>query len=177
MNHGPLVTQVSRRVLGVAIVSAMTAVIEFSPIGHVRGGRINPNDDNWDDETCEIMLDPQWFSEDSTKGLDAFSHVEVVYHLHLVDQYAIVSTARRPRGRVEWPAVGIFAQRGPMRPNRIGVTTCKLLAVEGLSVKVRGLDAVDGTPVLDVKPFMKGFSPRGDVYQPFWADEIMGAYW
>jgi tRNA (Thr-GGU) A37 N-methylase len=64
-----------------------------------------------------------------------------------------------------------------MRPNRIGVTTCELLEVDGLRVRVRGLDAIDGSPVLDLKPYMKEFGPRGDVYQPGWATELMQGYW
>ena len=65
------------------------------------------------------------------------------------------------RGRTDWPLVGILAQRAKDRPNRIGVTTCALLAVDGLVLQVEGLDAVSGTPVLDVKPHMAGFGPGG----------------
>ena len=73
-------------------------------------------------------------------------------------------------------AIGIFAQRGKGRPNRIGISTCRLLGVDGTRVRVSGLDAIDGTPVLDIKPYMREFGPRGEVRQPHWADEIMGGY-
>ena len=73
--------------------------------------------------------------------------------------------------------VGIFAQRGKDRPNRIGVTVCSLLGVDGLTLRVRGLDAIDGTPVLDIKPVMRGFLPRGEVREPEWAGELMKGYW
>ena len=73
-------------------------------------------------------------------------------------------------------AIGIFAQRGRGRPNRIGLSTCRLLGVDGTRVRVSGLDAIDGTPVLDIKPYMREFGPRGEVRQPHWADEIMGGY-
>lgn len=63
------------------------------------------------------------------------------------------------------------------RPNRIGVTTCGLRRVEGLELEVLGLDAVDGTPVLDIKPYMAGFAPRGPVREPGWATELMQGYW
>ncbi len=63
------------------------------------------------------------------------------------------------------------------RPNRIGVTVCRLLAVEGLVLKVRGLEAIDGTPVLDIKPVMRGFLPRGEISEPAWASAIMKEYW
>ena len=112
----------------------------------------------------------------SLRGLAEFSHVEVVYLFHLVDPASITTDARRPRGNPEWPEVGIFAQRGKGRPNRIGVSTCQLLGVGGTSVRVRGLDAIDGTPVLDIKPYMREFGPRGEIREPAWADEIMADY-
>jgi tRNA (Thr-GGU) A37 N-methylase len=85
--------------------------------------------------------------------------------------------ARHPRGRTDWPLVGIFAQRGKARPNRIGVTTCELVGVDGRRVLVRGLDAIDGTPVLDLKPYMAEFAPRSAVREPAWAHELMRDYW
>jgi tRNA (Thr-GGU) A37 N-methylase len=84
---------------------------------------------------------------------------------------------RHPRGNPDWPRVGIFAQRGKDRPNRLGVSRCELLRVDRSAVRVRGLDAVDGTPVLDLKPWMAEFGPRGDVRQPAWASELMRGYW
>lgn len=68
--------------------------------------------------------------------------------------------ARPPRGRTDWPLNGIFAQRGKNRPNRLGVSRAQILMVDGLDLHVRGLDAVEGTPVLDVKPCMREFEPR-----------------
>jgi len=117
------------------------------------------------------------FSADSTAGLNEFSHLTVVYQFHLVPNAEIQSGSRHPRGRTDWPKVGIFAQRGKGRPNRIGVTTCDIVAVNGLTVRVRGLDAIDGTPVLDIKPHMTGFEPRGEVREPQWVKEIMKEYW
>jgi tRNA (Thr-GGU) A37 N-methylase len=94
-----------------------------------------------------------------------------------VDEATITVGARHPRGRTDWPRVGIFAQRAKGRPNRIGVTTCELVAVAERSVTVRGLDAVDGTPVLDLKPYMTEFAPRSPVRQPEWSSELMREYW
>ena len=85
--------------------------------------------------------------------------------------------ARRPRGRTDWPMVGIFAQRGKNRPNRLGLCTCRIVAVDGLAIEVEGLDAIDGAPVMDIKPVLKGFLPRGEVTEPAWAAEIMKDYW
>jgi tRNA (Thr-GGU) A37 N-methylase len=73
--------------------------------------------------------------------------------------------------------VGILAQRGKNRPNRIGLTTCEIVGRNEASLRVRGLDAIDGTPVLDIKPVMREFLPRGEVRQPEWATELMRGYW
>ncbi|ETR76839.1 transcriptional regulator [Afipia sp. P52-10] len=150
---------------------------EILPIGVVRGGRTEPVDDDWGRVEAEIVLDAGQFSPEATAGLDDFSHITVIYQFHRVSAEEITSGARHPRGRTDWPKVGIFAQRGKGRPNRIGVTTCELVAVDGLTLRVRGLDAIDGTPVLDVKPHMTGFAPRGAVREPAWVKEIMKDYW
>jgi tRNA (adenine37-N6)-methyltransferase len=151
--------------------------VVLHPIGVVRGGRAEPVDDGWDAETCVVTLDGKRFGPEALAGLDSFSHIEVVYLFDRVDEADVVSGARRPRGRADWPEVGILAQRGRVRPNRLGVTVCRLLGVDGLDVTVRGLDAIDGTPVLDLKPYLTGFAPRGEVVEPPWATEIMADYW
>ena len=151
--------------------------VVLDTIGFVRGGRAEPTDDDWDREVCEIELDTARFDASALAGLDAFSHVEVVYQFHLVDEQAVVLGARRPRGRADWPLVGIFAQRGRVRPNRLGVSVCALVKCSGTTVTVRGLDAIDGTPVLDLKPYLTGFAARGEVREPQWAQEIMSSYW
>lgn len=155
----------------------MTGTIEVVPVGHVRGGRAVVEDDGWDAETCRIELDGGVLEPEATLGLDAFSHVEVVYVFDRVDPAAVCTGARHPRGREDWPLVGILGQRAKDRPNRIGVTSCALLAVGPGWLEVRGLDAVDGTPVLDVKPHLSGFDPRGEVREPAWAVELMNGYW
>jgi tRNA (Thr-GGU) A37 N-methylase len=94
-----------------------------------------------------------------------------------VDPATVCTGARHPRGRTDWPEVGILAQRAKDRPNRLGVTVCELRGVDGSSIEVAGLDAVDGTPVVDVKPHLPGFAPRGQVRQPAWAEELMRDYW
>lgn len=68
-------------------------------------------------------------------------------------------------------------KRGKNRPNQIGTTICRILKVNGLSIYLEGLDAIDGTPVLDIKPWVREFGPRGEVRQPAWMDELMSAYW
>jgi len=110
-------------------------------------------------------------------GLQEFSHIEIVFVFDQVEPADIERGARHPRGNLSWPAVGIFAQRAKMRPNRIGVTVCRLLEVDGLVLRVAGLDAIDGTPVLDIKPYMSEFGARGEVRQPPWSHELMAGYW
>ncbi len=151
--------------------------MRITPIGTVQGGRAEPLDDGWDAVEAGIALDPAVLGPDAALGLDAFSHVVVVFGFHRLDPEAVERNARHPRGRQDWPRVGILAQRGAPRPNRLGVTTCALLGVDGLVLRVRGLDAVAGSPVFDVKPHMTGFDPRGAVREPDWAREIMAGYW
>jgi tRNA (Thr-GGU) A37 N-methylase len=151
--------------------------VQLTQIGTVTGGRTEPHDDDWAVERALIRLDADAYGPDSLTGLTGFSHVEVVFLFHLVDPAAVVTGARRPRGNPDWPFVGIFAQRGKNRPNRLGVSRCRLLGVDGLDVHVAGLDAVDGTPVLDIKPWMAEFGPIGEQFQPMWATELMRDYY
>jgi tRNA (Thr-GGU) A37 N-methylase len=85
--------------------------------------------------------------------------------------------AQATRAGADWPAVGIFAQHGKARPNRLGVTVCRLLSVIGGALRVRDLDAIAGTPVLNIKPVVRGFLPRGEIVEPAWATELMKDYW
>jgi tRNA (Thr-GGU) A37 N-methylase len=101
----------------------------------------------------------------------------VIYLFDRVEPGRIVRGARHPRNNPDWPEVGIFAQRGKNRPNRIGTTVCRLLRVEGTRLWVAELDAIDGTPVLDIKPVMREFLPRGELRQPGWSVELMRDYW
>jgi tRNA (Thr-GGU) A37 N-methylase len=151
--------------------------VTLVPIGHVVSDRRDPVDDDWDAVTSSIELDGARLSPDATRGLDAFSHVDVVSLFHRVDPEGVQTGARRPRSNPAWPEVGILAQRAKNRPNRLAVCTCRLVAVDGLMLRVAGLDAIDGTPVLDVKPWMDEFGPRGERRQPAWSHELMAGYW
>ena len=146
-------------------------------IGTVSCSRTEAFDDHWDKEESAIVLDSNVLGESAAAALDSFSHIEVIYLFHQLADDKIVSDARRPRGNADWPLVGILAQRGKNRPNKLGATVCELLEVRGQRIRVRGLDAIDGTPVLDIKPVMSGFLPRGAIKEPDWAREIMADYW
>ena len=155
----------------------MTQSTTFTPIGHIRCERHEPIDDNWDALPAVIELDTARFTADALLGLDTFSHVEVLYIFHKVNEADANLGARHPRGRTDWPKIGIFAQRGKERPNRIGATLCKIIKLDGTQLHVSGLDAIDGSPVLDLKPVMTSFLPRSDIREPDWAHELMRDYW
>jgi tRNA-Thr(GGU) m(6)t(6)A37 methyltransferase TsaA len=150
--------------------------IHLSPIALVCNTRRTTQDDNWGGLVSEIVLDSA-LPEESLDGLDTFSHAEIIFQFHLVGEKEIETGRRRPRENPDWPEAGIFAQRGRLRPNRLGLTIVRLLRREGRSLFVEGLDAVDGTPVLDIKPVMQEFLPRGPLRQPDWSHEVMKKYW
>lgn len=155
----------------------MTQPIEVVPIGFVRGGRTEVEDDDWGSVTSRIELDLEVIDQTATQGLEDFSHIEVIFLFDRVDPASTCRGARHPRGRTDWPEVGLLAQRAKDRPNRIGLTVCEVVSANQGVIQVRGLDAVDGTPVLDIKPYMPGFAPRTEVRQPAWAEELMEGYW
>ena len=154
----------------------MTTNIELTPVATVVGGRSEATDDHWAGVQADIVLEDR-FPLDALLGLDQFSHLDIVYLFHGVEEASIVTGARHPRGRQEWPLVGIFAQRAKARPNRIGVSTCRLLGVTGRTIRVADLDAIDGTPVLDIKPYVAEMGPRTTVVEPEWIKELMIDYW
>ena len=154
----------------------MTSAVQLEPVATVVGGRTEAVDDDWAAVHAVVRLDER-FGPEALAGLEEFSHLEVVYLFDRVDPATVEVGARRPRGNPDWPRVGIFAQRAKDRPNRIGVGVCRLLGVEGHELHVAGLDAVDGTPVLDIKPVMAEFLPRGVLRQPEWSRELMAGYW
>lgn len=150
--------------------------IAMDAIGTVKTSRATPEDDYWGGEqSCIELVDG--FDAQALEGLELFSHCEVLFLFDRVEDGKIVRDARRPRNNPEWPRLGIFAQRGKNRPNRIGSTICRVLRVEGTTLFVAELDAIDGSPVLDIKPVMREFLPRGELRQPRWVGELMAHYW
>ena len=156
---------------------AITGDQEYTvrPIGIVRSDRSEPIDDDWGGVTATITVVPP-FDDRSLIGLAEFSHIEVLYLFHRVDPASVHIDSRRPRGNPDWPEVGIFAQRAKDRPNRLGLCTCELVTVRGDTLAVRALDAIDGTPVLDIKPYMSEFAPRPPLRQPAWSHQLMAGY-
>ncbi|MFJ8103315.1 tRNA (N6-threonylcarbamoyladenosine(37)-N6)-methyltransferase TrmO [Lysinibacillus sp. NPDC096212] len=148
----------------------------IKPIAVVSNSRKMIEDDNWGDVISIIELTKD-MHESSLKGIDDFSHLEIIFYFDKVADEKIQYEARHPRNNKDYPEVGIFAQRGKNRPNKIGVTGVELLELKGRTLIVKGLDAIDGTPIIDIKPVMKEFLPKGEIKQPRWANDLMKNYW
>lgn len=150
--------------------------MKLSPIAFVRSSREAVKDDNWGEVESVIELISE-IDADALDGIEQFSHLEIVYYFHRVKPRKIVTGARHPRNNRDWPKCGIFAQRGKNRPNRLGASIARLVHRKGKKITVLGLDAIDGSPVLDIKPVMQEFLPREPVKQPAWSSELMKNYW
>lgn len=151
-------------------------IAQVQAIGFVAAARPHPEDDFWGGmEACITLTDE--FDAVALQGLGEFSHAEVIFLFHEVEPAEIETGTRYPRNNRSWPRVGIFAQRARKRPNRLGSTICRILHVAGKQLFVTELDAIDGTPVLDIKPVMAEFLPRQEVRQPPWSHELMRDYW
>jgi tRNA (Thr-GGU) A37 N-methylase len=151
--------------------------VTLRPVGQVVGGRSEMVEDDWHDVRAEIRLDGESFTTSAVLGLERFSHLEVVFLFDRINPDAVRSEPRPPRGNPTGAPVEIFAHRGPYRPNRLGVSRCRLLAVDGLNLHVADLDALSGSPILDIKPYLVEFAPRHPVTQPAWATELMSHYY
>lgn len=147
----------------------------FEPIGVVRSKRDRMSEGRWADVESRIELDPVYAK--GLAGLGEFSHAVVVFHLDRIPPFdPAKQLARNPRGMEDLAPVGVFAQRTKFRPNPIGVTAVELVKVEPGGIVVRGLDALDGTPVLDIKPYIPAFERREDVRLPAWVGRMMDGY-
>ncbi|MGC1420044.1 MAG: TrmO family methyltransferase [Acidimicrobiales bacterium] len=140
-------------------------------IAFIRNERSEAFDDNWDDVVSTVEL-AQDVPDESLRGLADFSHVELVFFADWAEDVPPGPWHRHPRGNVEWPDVGVFAQRNKDRPNRLLLTTVKIDTIDTRSFTVRGLDGIDGTPVLDIKPVFSWSSPRGELRVAPWSDAL-----
>jgi len=149
---------------------------EFSvrPIGWVRSPISEPVDEVWGLVESSIVIEPDFRA--GLRGLEEFSHLVVVTFLHRASFDPNRHLVRRPRDLAEMPEVGIFAQRAKDRPNPIGLTCVPIVAVEEERIRVRGLDAIDGTPVLDIKPCFEEFDCPGPARVPDWVGILMQGY-
>jgi tRNA-Thr(GGU) m(6)t(6)A37 methyltransferase TsaA len=149
--------------------------IILQPIATVKNARTEPTDDHWESIIADIELADHVPTE-AFDNISDFSHLEIIYYFNKVKSEDIVFSGR-PRGNPDYPLVGIFGQRKKDRPNQIGLATVELLEHNGRTIKVKFLDALNGSPVLDIKPVFKEFQPKTEIKQPFWVAALMRNYW
>jgi tRNA-Thr(GGU) m(6)t(6)A37 methyltransferase TsaA len=149
--------------------------INFKAVGFVVNSRKHPDDDHWEPVISEIRL-ADHVPVEAFDGISAFSHLEIIYFFDKVERLQI-NYSGYPRGNPAYPVMGIFAQRKKDRPNAIGLATVELIEHSGRTITVKYLDAIDGTPVLDIKPVIKEFGPQTEIRQPPWVSELMKNYW
>lgn len=148
--------------------------IQIRPIGFVVNERTEKSDFKWGFVESRIELTSE-FDSDSLEGIELFSHLEILFYFDKSEKE--FKGAEHPRGNTKYPKVGIFAQRKKDRPNHIGATIVNLIRKEENALIVSNLDAIHGTPVLDIKPVFKEYLPKGEVSQPDWTEELMEDYW
>ena len=122
----------------------------LKPIGIVHSPVKEPEKREWDEVISEIRIDRKLLK--ALKGLEDFSHIIVIYYFSRSKKGVRLQT--HPKGREDLPLVGMFATRSPHRPNPIGLTICRLIRRDGTRLTVKGLDAIDGTPIIDIKPYI-----------------------
>jgi tRNA-Thr(GGU) m(6)t(6)A37 methyltransferase TsaA len=148
--------------------------MNVEPIGVVESPVRETVDSNWGSVVSHIAIAKDMAP--GLHGLEEFSHVMVVFLMHESDFDRGRDLVRRPQERVDMPEVGIFAQRAKHRPNPIGITAVELIGVEGNVLSVRGLDAIDGTPVLDIKPYVPEYDSVVRPATPEWMARLMTGY-
>lgn len=148
--------------------------MELIPIGIVRSPVVEGVDEGWGDVVAEIHLDEALAR--GLIGLEAFSHLLVIFAMHQASFEPAGDLVRRPRGRADMPEIGIFAQRAKHRPNPIAVTAVPVVEIVGNIVRVKGLDAIDGSPVLDIKPYVPIFDRVAEATTPEWIERLMEGY-
>jgi len=147
--------------------------MECKIIGTVKSPVTEAVDMNWGEVISEIVLEPEYAP--GLLGLEDFSHLMVLTFLHEAEYKPEKHLRRHPQERQDMPLLGIFAQRARHRPNRIGVTAVEIVEVTDNSVKVRALDAIDGTPVIDIKPYVPVYDKK-DATIPEWMEKMMKGY-
>ncbi len=152
----------------------MIKEIILKPIASVKNSRKEKSDDNWSKIVSEIELINNIPTE-SLDCIETFSHLEIIYFLDKAEK--TITGSEHPRENPNWPKVGIFAQRKKDRPNHIGLTIVNLIKKDGRKLIVSNLDAIDGTPILDIKPVFEEYLPKGEIRQPNWSRELMKNYW
>ncbi len=152
----------------------MSQSLLLALIGIVRNSVTRRVDKHWGAVISRIVINSDLAP--GLQGLELFSHAIIITHLHEAAFDARRDLVRRPRGLATMPEVGIFAQRAKDRPNPIGITAVRIVNVGEDYVEVEGLDAIDGTPVLDIKPYYPQYDLVGDARVPEWVNRLMENY-
>ncbi len=147
--------------------------IEMKPIGYVNNDVQEKKDVSWGEDISYVLLEEEY--RGGLKGLENFSHAIILYYLDKAEFISEKHLQRHPQNRQDMPLVGIFAQRGKDRPNTIGMTSVEIIAVSDSTLTVRGLDAISGTPVLDIKPYYPVYDKK-EAKTPEWVDRLMENY-
>jgi len=144
--------------------------IILKPIGIVRNEIKQPIKEGWEKVVSEIVIDDSL--TEALDGLEEFSHLIVLYWMHRSATTGRVPTKVHPRGEQKLPLVGVFATRSPKRPNPVGKATVRLLQRQGNILKVEGLDAIDGTPIIDIKPYIPEYDSPANAKVPPWVTKV-----
>ena len=139
-------------------------------IGIVRSEIKQPPRQGWRGIVSNIVVNVSLAQ--ALDGLEEFSHIIVLYWMHQLATEGQLRTKIHPKGKQELPLVGLFATRSPHRPNPVGKTTVRLLERQGNILKVEGLDAIDGTPVIDIKPYIHGYDSTANAKVPQWITKL-----
>ncbi|MCP4709859.1 MAG: tRNA (N6-threonylcarbamoyladenosine(37)-N6)-methyltransferase TrmO [Planctomycetes bacterium] len=148
--------------------------MNLQPIGFVKSPVIETVDTNWGRVDSEIHVNECYAA--GLQGLDQFSHAVIIFYMQKSEFKPDTDLIRHPRNRSDLSKAGIFCQRAKSRPNPIGITAVKIVAVQSSILQVKGLDAIDGTPVLDIKPYVPAFDRIDNATIPVWIEEIMRDY-
>lgn len=131
--------------------------MEFKPIGVIhspyKSHEEAPIQPIFSDAIGEVEVFPEY--KDGLKDLDGFSHIILLYHFHRSDGYSL-----HVKPYLDDTPRGLFATRAPRRPNPIGLSIVKLVEIKDNVIRVEGIDALDGTPLLDIKPFVHEFDSK-----------------
>ena len=141
--------------------------ININPIGFVKNNEKKPRFGSFSNEITEIEVDEKF--TDALNGIDDYSHVIIVFWMDKVKESVIT---HQPQGNPEVPIVGIFSCRCPQRPNPIAITTVKLIERQGNKIKVKGLDILDGTPIIDIKPYWPIYDKVIGGIIPDWVNKL-----
>ncbi len=145
----------------------MKKIINLKPIGSVKNNIKKLRFGNFTNEVSEIIVNKKFTK--ALTGIEKYSHIIVVYWMDKIKDYVII---HRPQGNPNVPIVGIFACRCPQRPNPIGITTVKLIGRRGNKLKVKGLDILDRTPIIDIKPYWPQYDKVADGKIPDWVNKL-----